>query len=166
MAPILYMEEFQVPLKHFGFYQGALSLVFAICSIVSPSILGTFGKEKCFQFGKWCCILGAIFTLAIIPLGLTRPLIVTAIMLLFALGAVFPINIMYPLALDIVKDSKARSAALIWSVRLVVTAILLEGVSYFYTGSFTPVGITIAAAILIAFVITQRLLKKKSLIFE
>ncbi|HRE30532.1 MAG TPA: MFS transporter, partial [Candidatus Berkiella sp.] len=39
MSPILYMQDMSVPLKHFGFYQGATALVFASVSIFSPYIL-------------------------------------------------------------------------------------------------------------------------------
>lgn len=165
MAPILYMQDLDVSLKHFGFYQGAIAFVFSSLSITSPWILQKFGQAKCFYFGKWVCIATALFTAVLVISGISHPMVITSMMLIFAIGAVFPINIMYPMALEIFENSKGRASALILAIRLIITAVLLEGVSYFYTGEFVPIGLTMLIAIILSILMIQKQLKQKWLTF-
>jgi DHA1 family bicyclomycin/chloramphenicol resistance-like MFS transporter len=141
MSPILYMKDLDVPLNHFGYYQGATALVFASLSIMSPYVLQKFGTRRCFYFGFATCILTALLICYLLIYQIQEPVIITAVMLIFAVGAVFPINILYPYSLEIVPGGKGRIAALHQSSRLIVTAIMLELVSYGYQGNFTAIGI-------------------------
>ncbi len=141
MSPLLYMKDLDVPLNHFGYYQGATALVFASLSIVSPYILQTFGTRRCFYFGFATCIVTALLICYLLLYQIQEPVMITAVMLIFAVGAVFPINILYPYSLEIVPGGKGRIAALHQSSRLIVTAIMLELVSYGYQGNFTAIGI-------------------------
>ena len=45
LAPILFIEAFNVKLEHFGFYQGAMTLTFGIFSLLSGKIIGAIGKK-------------------------------------------------------------------------------------------------------------------------
>jgi DHA1 family bicyclomycin/chloramphenicol resistance-like MFS transporter len=135
------MQGLDVPLNHFGFYQGAIALVFATLSITSPYFLEKFGTRRCFYFGFIICIITAFFISSLLLFNVQNPYIITSMMLLFAIGAVFPINILYPYSLDIIPGGKARTAALHQSSRLIVTACLLETTGYFYEGNFLSLGI-------------------------
>lgn len=143
MAPILYMEGMNVDLKHFGYYQGAMAAAFSIVSILSPRILKRYGLRSCLYAGMTICVLNAFFMLAISLMKINQPLIITCVMTIFAGAVVFPFNILYPVALDIVENAKARTAALLNSGRLLFTAIGLEIVSYFYIDDFLPVGLAV-----------------------
>lgn len=164
MASILYMEDLGVSLKHFGFYQGVIALVFSVISILSPWIFNLFGQKNCFYVGKWMCFLSAIVILIIGLLRVSNPLVITTAVVLFSVGIVFPFNILYPHALEVIENTKGRTAALIQSSRLLMTALLLELVSYYYHGQFLPIALAMFVTIMLSFMIIQRLLAKKWLL--
>jgi DHA1 family bicyclomycin/chloramphenicol resistance-like MFS transporter len=144
MAPILYMEGMSVNLKHFGYYyQGALAAVFSIVSLISPNILKRYGLKLCLYTGIIICTIHAFIMLVISFMQVNNPFIITSVMAILAAAVVFPFNILYPMSLNMVENTKARTAALINSARLLFTAIALEGVSYFYVGKFLPIGLSI-----------------------
>ncbi len=155
MGPILYVEGFGVSLKDFGFYQGAIAASFAIVSFLSPKLLSKFGHQKCF---KIAIILVAIFAvlLGIVAIcEINNPMLITVLMCLFTMPMVFPVNILYPLLLEVVPETKSRAAALVNVTRLIVAAICIELVSYFYDGRFLQLGLTIAVLSILALVISK-----------
>lgn len=141
MAPILYMEAMGVSLQHFGLYQGSLSVLFGAVSLLSPKLLEHFGHKNCFNFGKWICFISGLLIIVIGLLKINNPLVITCVLLLFSLGAVFPMNILYPISLEVIANSKAKAAALTQALRLVITASLLEVVSYFYQDNFMSLSV-------------------------
>lgn len=165
MAPLLYMEGLGVSLPHFGYYQGAICLVYSTLCILSPAILKRFSQKSCFYFGVVACIISAFFMLIIALLGVQNPMMITSSMLIFAIGAVFPINILYPQSLVIIENSKGRANALLQGGRLILTSILLEVVSFYYTGQFFPIGITIFVLIIGAIYFYRILLQKNWVTF-
>lgn len=166
MSPLLYMKDLDVPLDHFGYYQGATALVFATLSILSPYILQKFGTKRCFYFGFGTCILTALLISLLVIYRIQDPLIITIVMLIFALGAVFPINILYPYSLETVPGGKGRIAALHQSSRLIVTAIMLELVSYGYQGHFTAIGIGMLIPLVLSLWMIYQLKKNQWLAFN
>jgi DHA1 family bicyclomycin/chloramphenicol resistance-like MFS transporter len=142
MAPILYMDNLGVPLSQFGFYQGAMCGVFSVVSLFSPSILAIWGQRKMLNLGILLCAMGGALFLILSLFVPDNPLYITGAMLLFSIGAVFPCNIIYPISLEILPKSSGRSAALMNSIRLLLTAGAVQGVGIFYDGSFFPIGIT------------------------
>lgn len=160
MAPIFYMEGMGVSLKHFGFYQGAIAAVFSVVSILSPKILSRFGQNNCLYYSKILCILASIITLIITLLEIQHPMVITSLMLIFAGAVVFPINILYPMSLEALPNTKSRAAAIINGLRLLLTAGFLELISYFYTGKFYPIGLTIFATTLVAMLFVKKLINR------
>jgi DHA1 family bicyclomycin/chloramphenicol resistance-like MFS transporter len=75
--------------------------------------------------------------------GVNNPVFITALMCMFALPMVLPVNILYPLVLDVVPETKSRAAAVVNVARLVVSAVCIEIVSYFYNGKFLYLGLLI-----------------------
>lgn len=143
MAPLLYMDDMGVPLTQFGFYQGAMALVFSIVSILSPKIMSWLGHKKCLTYSIILYFISTLLMFSITLSEIQNPMIITSIMIVYAVAVVFPINILYPASLEIIHDAKSRSAALINSVKLLLTAIMLEIVSYFYGGQFFSLGLSI-----------------------
>jgi DHA1 family bicyclomycin/chloramphenicol resistance-like MFS transporter len=140
MAPILYMDNLGVPLTQFGFYQGAMCGAFAIVSLLSPRILSVWGQKTMLIIGTVLCAIGGILFVVLSLFVADNPLYITGAMLVFSIGAVFPCNIIYPLSLEILPNSSGRSAALMNSIRLLLTAAAVQGVSLFYDGRFLPIG--------------------------
>ncbi len=166
MAPIFYMEGMGVPLKHFGYYQGLISLTFAMVCIFSPQILKLFGQKHCFYFGLWACLLTAVLLLGLVILQIHQPIIITAVLLIFSVGAVFPINILYPALLEILPHTKGRSAGLGQSTLLLLTALMLELVSYYYHGKFMPIGFVMSILLVASLKLIQVILRKEWLILN
>lgn len=145
LSPLFYMEGMGVDLKSFGFYQGAMAAVFAIVSLISPKLFQLFGQERCFMAGVFLCGTNFVLLFCLALGGAHNPTLITGVMLLLSIGVIFPINILYPLALEVLGGSaKARAAAAIVFTRLLLTAFFIEFVSYFYKGTFLPIGVTMA----------------------
>jgi len=150
MSPVLYMEDMGVTLEHFGFYQGAIAGVFSLVSILSTKILAAFGQKKCLFYSEILCFSTVLIILFIALVGIHQPMVITGAMLILAAVVVFPFNILYPLSLEVVENSKARAAALMNAGRLLLTALVLSCVSYLYAGTFLPIGVAIFAVTSVA----------------
>jgi DHA1 family bicyclomycin/chloramphenicol resistance-like MFS transporter len=166
MAPILYMEAMAVPLSHYGFYQGSLSLTFAIVCIISPAVFKLFGQKRCFYFGVIACLLSAILILGLVLLKVNDPLTITSVLLIFSVGAVFPINILYPALLEVLPNTKGRSAGLGQAILLLLTACLLELAGYFYNGQFTAIGIIMFISMMLSLILIEVILRNKWIAFS
>ena len=165
MAPIFYIEGMGVPLKSFGYYQGVITFAFAIMCILSPQILKRFGQKCCLYFGIGGCIISAILMLGLIVFQIHQPKIITAVIALFSLGCVFPINILYPLSLEVLPNSAGKAAGLGQAIVFLATALLLELIGYFYNETFTPIGVAMLIAISLSFILFYRIIKNKWLSF-
>jgi len=143
MGSILYIEGFGVSLANFGFYQGAIAGSFAVISFLSPELLTVFGQAKCFKISVILITIISIFIGLAALCGVNNPVFITALMCMFALPMVLPVNILYPLVLEVVPDTKSRAAAVVNVARLVVSAICIETVSYAYDGTFLHLGLLI-----------------------
>ena len=150
MAPILYMENLGVPLNEFGFYQGAMAGVFSIVSFATGFFLRRYGQRACFFFGVAMLIIFIFATLIMMIIGVQGPLVITFVMQLLAIGTILTVNILWPLSLQAVPDAKGRIAAIVVSSRLILTAASLQAVSYFYQGTFVPIGIAICLTLILA----------------
>lgn len=155
MGSILYIEGFGVSLAHFGFYQGAIAASFAIMSFLSPKLLAKFGRAKCFKIAIIFVTIVAIL-LGIVALSdINNPTLITFLMCMFALPMVFPVNILYPLSLEIVPGTKSRAAALVNVARLISSAICIELVSYVYDGGFFQLGLLILSLSIVGLVFAR-----------
>ncbi len=160
MSPILYMQDLHVPLKEFGFYQGAMALLFSFISFYSSYFITKFSQKICFIFGIACLVVFVFANGLIIIFNISSPLIITMVMQLLAIGSIFPCNILWPLTLEAVPEARGRIAALVVSSRLIVTAISLQLASYFYRGTITSISIVMCITIFISFWACFKLSKK------
>ncbi len=149
ISPILYMEGLGVSLEHFGFYQGATSVVFAAVSLGSGYLMRKFGQKNCFISSIYLFVVFLIATIILMVLDVRNPMIITLVCIIIAVANVFPINILWPLSLEAVKNAKGRISAVFVSSRLIITAISIQIVSYFYNGSFIQLGIAMCVTLLI-----------------
>ena len=63
-------------------------------------------------------------------LDIRSPLLITALMCLLSMPTVFPVNILYPLLLDIIPNAKSRAASVNGVAKLVGSAVCIESASY------------------------------------
>lgn len=163
ISPILYIEDLGVSLKDFGLYQGSMAIVFAVASFSSPYFLKKFGQKKCFIFSMVTLVFFTVCILLLILSNQANPLLITIAMQFLALGIIFPINILWPLSLEVIEGAKGRIAALIVGSRLLLTSAGLQTVSYFYQRNFTSLGISLLVMTLIMFWFCYRLYHKEKI---
>jgi len=159
ISPILYRQDFQVSLENFGFYQGALAMVFAIGSSLSGILIKKVGTKKAFFIGLAMCFIHIIAICFIIILNVKDPLIITLSMAIASAGVVIPINTLYPHSLEVLENSKGRASAFISGMRLMICSIGLWLVGASYDGTFAPIGywiiITMSIALIISIIIIR-----------
>lgn len=147
MSPILYMEDLNVPLSHFGFYQGALAFVFALGSLFSGFILHRFEHKKLLIISKGLTIFGLISILFVTFFNSTNPMLITVAFIPFIISQIIPNNILLPLCLNFKPKAKGRVSAVVQALRLIFSALSLQIAGYFYDGSFQKIGILLSGFI-------------------
>ncbi|MGV2432298.1 MAG UNVERIFIED_CONTAM: MFS transporter [Rickettsiaceae bacterium] len=162
ISPILYMEGMGVKLEMFGFYQGALALIFSIFSFANGLLIRNFGTLKYVYFGIICYLVFIILCLITVFLGVNNPIIITLLMLLLSIGTIIPCNIFYPMMFEILPESKGKTSALLTSLRMIVIATGIQFVSYFYDGTFFTLGLIICLFVILNLFFTYRLLIQKN----
>lgn len=160
IAPILYMDSFGVPLSHFGFYQGALALTFSAMSFSSGYWIKKFGEKTCFYFGVKMLGLFCVSILGLILWDVRNPVVITGVLLISSVGALFPINLLFPLMLNSIPNAKGRISSIQVGSRLLMMALGIQAVSYVYTDSFRPLGIATLCIHLFALFLGVQLFKR------
>ncbi|WP_341756253.1 MULTISPECIES: MFS transporter [unclassified Candidatus Tisiphia] len=160
ISPILYMQDIGVPIQQFGLYQGTLAAIFSVISFSNSYLLRNFGQKKCFFFSISVLVAFIIVAIVMIILKINDPLIITIVVQLVAVGMIFPCNILWPLALDSMPNAKGRITAILVSGRLIITALCLQLVCYFYHGNFTSLAIVMCITIVIALIFCYKLLQE------
>lgn len=150
MSPILYMEDLNVSLIEFGLYQGVIAATFGTVSLLSGYLITRHGQAKCFVMASVIIAIYFILTLIIIIFNIKDPVFITFSMLFQAIGMVFPINILWPLALNSFENARGRINALLVFFRLSLSAIFLEMAGYFYNGTYFMIGIIICVTLIIS----------------
>jgi DHA1 family bicyclomycin/chloramphenicol resistance-like MFS transporter len=149
ISPILYMRDMNVSLEMYGYYQGSLSLAFAVLCLYSSRMIDYFGARWCFYLGIYISILSVVFIAILGLLELKNPILITLALMTASCGVLFPINILYPISLSISGDAKGRMASIIQSLRLLMTALGLQLTSYYYNGTFYRISVILVITLLI-----------------
>lgn len=165
MSSLLYVKDFGVSLNHFGYYQGILALVFAFGSI----LYGFYIKNGDADQKKMLAISWYIFIASFIAIaGLansSNPVLITAAMLILVIGQIIPTTILYPICINFMPHAKGRVSAILQGLRLILTAISLQVVSYFYDNTFFYISLAIIAFIIMA-IFTQILVTNSKVIMK
>lgn len=165
ISPILYMEDLGVSLSHFGYYQGALALVYALGSLLFGLIVSRYDQKKMLYVSNQIFIVGLISIALIFCLDGRSPLLITLGFIPFIIGQIIPTTILYPVCLNFMPEAKGRVSAVLQGGRLIFSALSLQLAGYYYVGSFRNVGIIINVFIFMTiitlfFVINNRELMK------
>jgi MFS transporter, DHA1 family, multidrug resistance protein len=147
MSPILYMEDLGVSLSHFGYYQGALALVFGLGSIFYGFIIHKYDQRKMLYLSCLMMIIALVLIVFVVAFDSRDPLLITLAFLPFCIGQIIPTTILYPLCINFIPQAKGRVSALIQGTRLILSAFGLQCAGYFYQGSFQHIGIILVVFI-------------------
>lgn len=166
ISPILYIDGLGVTLDKFGFYQGTMAFVFSVFSFSSGYFIAKMGIKNCIIVSGVFLGFFIFASCLLIIYQVSNPNVITAVMQLLAIGVIFPVNIMWPLALETVPDAKCRLAAALTSLRLITTATTIQVVIYFYQGSFKPLGIAMSFTLILSFLCFYFLLQKENIFLK
>ena len=141
ISPLLYLDELGVSLAHFGYYQGTLAFVFAIGCVIYGCVIEKYDQKKMLWLSNGLFVLGVISVGVVTFLDGRYPLLITLALLPFIIGQIIPGTLLYPASLHFIPEAKGRVTAIIHGGRLMLSAVGLQLVGYFYAGSFQNVGI-------------------------
>jgi DHA1 family bicyclomycin/chloramphenicol resistance-like MFS transporter len=159
MAPILYLNDLGVKLEHFGFYQGTMATVFAIVSLLSERLFTWFGTRKCFFVSIVVIIASLVFMTTLVLLNSRNPLLITGTMALMSAGLICPVNALWPYVFNAAPNEKGKVNAMFTFVKMVSISLLVQSVSYFYSGSFQIIGSVVVLTLIVALLGSRKLLK-------
>ncbi|MEI8295080.1 MAG: MFS transporter [Alphaproteobacteria bacterium] len=163
MAPLLYMEDLGVPLAHFGYYQGALALVFGLGSILCGFMVNHYDQKKMLALSTQILIVGFISVALVAVSNTLNPLLITFAFLIFIVGAIIPGTILGPLCLNFMPQAKGRVSSILQGGRLIFTILSLQVAGYFYQGTFQNIGIIIAGFIFMTVITLFFVIKNQEL---
>ncbi len=143
MFPILYMETLNIPLKTFGYLMSIEAIIYAIICLITPQLLNTIGERKFLRLGIVVCCISVLFTLVVMIMNTRNPFLLLSVLILYTTAEVIPYTLLFPLSMSVLPNTKGRANALGLTIRLVMISIILQVVSYFYTGSFFPMGLNV-----------------------
>lgn len=160
MASLLFVEGLDVPLDRFGIYMGMITFTFGIFSVFSGKIMALIGKKNAFNISLIFLLGYLLSTLMLIGGIANTPEMIVFSSLLFAIGAVVPINEGFVLALESMPEAKGKISALISTLKWVFTMLGVQTASYFYHGSYAPIAVTIFLMISFSFLLLILTYKK------
>lgn len=166
MSSLLYIGNLGVPLEHFGYYQGAIAGIFAVVSFASPKLFDLFGQKRCLHAGMVLSAIAGLLVLFLAIFRVSNPLVITLSMMFLAIGAIFPINILYPHSLHVIEGAKGRVSALIMAIRLILVSVALSIVGAAYDNTFFPIGLTVSLFTLLSVLFLYKLLVKKWILLD
>lgn len=157
ISSVLYIKDFGVSLDHFGFYQGVLATIFATASFMLPLLMRRFEKKQLMRFG-------IVFIIAFIALGiaasamvLSSPALITAIVSVFALGMIFPVNFLYPAALAVLPEEKGKASAVVGGLKYMLIPLSLQISGHFYNGTIVPIFIVMITIASIGMIMLRKI---------
>jgi DHA1 family bicyclomycin/chloramphenicol resistance-like MFS transporter len=158
IAPILYMNDLAVSLDIFGLYQGSVAVVFSIGSFSTGYLVKKYGMIKCLKFSSRLLLSSVILTIIATIFNVQTPIFITFIMLIISIANIIPVNVLWPIAIDIIPEAKGRVTAYVTSSRLIFTAISVQIAGYFHNGTFIPLGIMMSIFLFIGYIFLSKIL--------
>ena len=148
MSPLLYMQDLQVSLSHFGYYQGVLALVFAFGSVLFGLIMHRYEQKTVLQFMSKMYIVSFISLALVTVINSLNPLWITLAFIPFIISQIIPSTLLLPLCMNFIPEAKGKISAVLQGLKLIFAAISVELAGYTYQGSFQNIGIIISIFIL------------------
>lgn len=164
ISPILYMEDLNVSLEHFGYYQGAFASVFAIGSILLGMTMARYNHTKMLWLSQYIFVASLICIGSAAIFNVSVPLLITLAVLVFVIGQIIPSVILYPVLINFQPNAKAKVSAVTRGMMLILTSLCVQLAGYFYVGSFRNLGIILFVMIFIGTVTMGIVLKNKKIV--
>lgn len=164
MSPLLYMQDLGVSLAHFGFYQGALAMIFAVGSIIYGLVMHRYEQKRSLYASVWISLVGLGMIAWVSVKDNHHPLVITLAFIPFIIGQIIPSTILYPLVLQLMPEAKGMISALLRALMLVVTAIGLQAAAFLYVGSFQQIGLIVMIFMVGGIVTLLQIIANKSII--
>jgi len=151
IASLLFVKGFGLSLSQFGIYMGMITFTFGLFSIFSGKIMKLMGRKNAFKVSLLFLAGFLLSTLLLVSGGVKNtPELILFSTILFAIGCVIPINEGFVLALESMPDAKGKISALVSTLKWVLTMTGVQTASYFYHGSYLPIGITLFVMIILS----------------
>lgn len=170
MSSIIYVDSFGVSLKDFGNYQGALTLAFGLTSIFSGRIVEKLGKRNAYWASIGLILIFLFACLCFVVLNVRNPNVITSFMIMFSVGAVIPLNMIYVLALDSIEGAGGKVSALFTTGKWLFTIFGTQMASLFYSQDFRSTGILMllmeVGALAIVFILLKKDVKYRENIYQ
>jgi MFS transporter, DHA1 family, multidrug resistance protein len=159
ILPLLFMDALKMPIKTYGYYQGAVVSTFAIGSLIFPLILSRVNAHVMTKYSLWLMGFASI-GLTLIPfIKGDHPVLLTGFMCLVSLSYLFPTNILFIKTFELFNDLKGTASAAFLSMRMLITAIFVSVSGYLYNGTFMRVGVLMFILIMVSMPFYIKLLK-------
>jgi MFS transporter, DHA1 family, multidrug resistance protein len=147
MSPLLFIEDLGVSLAHFGYYQGAFAMAFAVGSLLFGFVLNRLNQDKTLYASCWVFMVSLLGLGWVTAVDSSSPVWITVTFLVFIVGLIIPSTILYPIVLNLMPKAKGKISALLQAIKLIVTGLALQVAGYCYAGSFQNIGIILMAII-------------------
>lgn len=162
LSPFLYIDYYKIDLPTFGLYQGALSAAFAFFSVLGPAIIKKIGEKKAIFYSAEVMFLSGFCVGSCLVFNLS-PLWITISLSIHCASSAITILILWPIVINLKEEYKTQRSSIATAMRLIVTAIAVQIVSYFYKDVFFPIGIAI---IVVSFLSYPLLIKTYKMLRE
>lgn len=165
MSPLLYMKDLGVSLSHFGYYQGALALIFALGSVLFGLIMHKYHLKKMLHISNKIYIASLASIALATFTNSPNPLLITLAFIPFIISQIIPSNMLVPLCLNFIPHAKGKISAVLQGSRLIFASLSLQLAGYFYQESFQNIGLIVSGFIILV-IITQFFVMKNSEIMK
>lgn len=159
---VLYPIEFGVSQTMFPFFQGALLISWLIGSLSFKRVLKVFGAIRIKRFGMKLLVLSAVLFALATLFASRNPYLLTAPMVVFALGANWMMSLYFPEGMETLPDIKGTTSSLMTSFRLLITSLSIGAVSHSYQGTIVPVTWVVVITALVSMLLLTRYEKIKA----
>ncbi|TKF08224.1 multidrug effflux MFS transporter [Enterovibrio norvegicus] len=151
--PLIFVNHLGVDSAVFPFYQVSLLVAFVIASVNNGRMIKGFGVNGLRRYGFLTIVL-MTFAMFVIPTHWQQnPLLITALMVIYSLGAGVCIGIFFARSMEAVPEQTGVSASLVTAIRLALVAVLIDISGAMFDGTMTSVINLISGCILMSVVI-------------
>jgi len=148
-SAVLFVVEFGISKTMFPLFQLAILGSYVVASLSCSRLVTKYGTAKVKKVSVVLIAAGTVGLLAAAALAPKSALILTLAMLPYGAGCSYLMGLYFPEAMDILPDIKGVTSGLLTSLRLLMTAVLVEISSELYNGTIYPVVAVVAAAMFV-----------------
>ncbi len=141
VIPFLFMEQLQLPLSQYVYYQGSVVSLFAFLSLAIPTMIGKFDADKLNLRSIGLSLIGITVLCMHGMFFADHALTITILMCIYVAGLVWPCSSLFSASLELFPDLRGSATALFMSLRMLVMSLAISLSGRVYNETFMPVGI-------------------------